>query len=88
MKRQKTLKVEGKTIKIVSKTCQGPGVRTDINGAYFFSNVSIMEDYKLQGDGRERTKDFYEEFIKRAMDRAYIEWVKGQFDKEGCENVR
>ncbi len=72
MKRQKTLTVNSQKIKIVSRTDSQFGVRTDINGTKYFSNFKIMKDYKITSDH----KAVYEEFIKRAMDRAYVEWVE------------
>ena len=75
MKRQRTFSVNNEKIKIVSTLCSGsvPGVRTVINGKKYYSNFEIMKDYKVT----ENHKAVYEEFIQRAMDLAYIKWIKG-----------
>ena len=77
MKRQKTFMVDNKKIKIVSALKIGtfPSVKTTINNTNYFSNFEIMNDYKITSGNH---KEVYEEFIKRAMDRAYCEWVKVQ----------
>lgn len=72
MKRQKTIVVDGEKIKIVSRTCAGFGVRTNINGTEYYYNFEIMKDYKITSDH----KAVFEEFIKRAMDLSYSNWVK------------
>lgn len=75
MKRQKTFYVNNKKIKIVStlgNDCM-PFVRTNINGSKYFVNFEIMADFKITGDNH---REVYEEFVKRAMDRAYLSWVK------------
>lgn len=80
MRRQKTITVHGEKIKIVSRVghCGMPFVRTTINGSKYFINFEIMKDYKITADH----KAVYEEFIKRAMDDAFIQWVKEHSGKE------
>ena len=80
MRRQKTFFVDGQKIKIVSRIINGclPGCRTNINGKEYYSNFEIMKDYKITYDHRAA----YEEFIERAMERAYLEWVKNTLKEE------
>ena len=75
MKRQKTFYVDGEKIKIVSRMGNGcmPHVRTNINGINYFVNFEIMLDFKIEKDNH---LEVNEEFVKRAMDKAYTEWVK------------
>ena len=70
---QKTFRVKSRKIKIVSRLCKGLCVRTNINREKFFSNFEIMKDKSVSKLGEEK---FSKLFIKRAMDRAYLKWVK------------
>lgn len=72
MKRQKIFTVNGEKIKIVSTICKGPCVRTTINESKFFASFEIMKNYGVTSNHEAA----YEEFIKRAMDKAYVEWVR------------
>ena len=71
MQRQRTFSVHGEKIKIVSRTCEGLCVRTTINGEKFFSNAEIVDDVSTVN-----AENFFEIFIQRAMDKAYMKWVK------------
>lgn len=75
MKRQKTLVVNDEKIRIVSTLCVGLTVRTVINGVKYFSNFEIMKDYKITDNNHSEVS---EEFIKRAMEKAYVKWVKSR----------
>ena len=72
MKKQKTIIVNNKKIKIVSRYCSGLCVRTIINDKKYFSNIEIMKGIEISVVGE---KDFIKLFIQKAMDIAFCKWL-------------
>jgi len=75
MTRQKTFAVNGLKIKVISIFYSDLIVRTSINRIKYYSNVEIMQNWDKRNTNFSK-ETFMKEFIKRAMDKAYVEWVK------------